>query len=110
MTTNLPVSPAVKLLTEARGLIENNGWCQGALWNNSGEYCIYGALFHVHCGSPHGNVTSILAEARTSLCLASKAQPATPSGLVKWNNTPGRTKEEVLAAFDKAIARSMGLP
>jgi hypothetical protein len=30
--------------------------------------------------------------------------------VVEWNDAPGRTKEEVLAAFDKAIALAQKAP
>lgn len=74
------------------------GWCQGASARNAkGEavsFCILGAFMAsgVACSGP------------TSYALAKVATPGNLGVLARYNDTPGRTKEEVLAVFDKAIA------
>jgi hypothetical protein len=102
-----------EVLIEARRLIAEKGWTQDAYARDAkgrnsltegfdGDpvcFCADGAIrwaTHMHQGRE---------EAR---CLLNKAigNERVFSGYDawKWNDTPGRTKEEVLSAFDRAIA------
>ncbi len=93
------------VLIAARAKIEQ-GWTQGAsardaLSNavafddqNATCWCMVGALF---AAEPIDDMLRV--DARLSL----RIHPARV-GISRFNDTPGRTKEEVLAVFDKAIA------
>jgi hypothetical protein len=93
------------LLTQARALIET-GWCRGSSARDAkglvtpfgGEkavsFCASGALVHLsYC------MTKAFRDASAAL---HKAVGAFGS-LAYWNDAPERTKEEVLAAYDRAI-------
>lgn len=97
------------VLKEARALIADKGWCQGVYARNANgnatdlhgrhaaAFCAEGAMF---CAAGEGfaeNALSFFADAIPS---------GYRRGYLSWNDEPGRTKEEVLAAFDRAIARA----
>lgn len=100
---NLPASDVIAALTHARDTIEA-GWCQGR-----------GVLVRSHGGTAYCAVAAIAKASRSdsgfAICALLRAIPEaapTPLGyetksIVRWNDTPGRTKEEVLAVFDRAI-------
>ena len=86
---------ALALLIEARRLIAVEGWVQGDYWNRDKDaYCARGALMAVsHCQYPEEEVD------------AWRALEALAGGhLTCWNDEPGRTVEDVLALYDRAIA------
>jgi hypothetical protein len=94
------VNEAAAHLMRAKQYIEEHGWCPLG-WSPSGggaARCAVGAL---HAAAKPGvnrwdsPAHRVLAEA-----IGSINQP-------KWNDTPGRTVEEVYAAFDRAIALAM---
>ena len=91
-------------LREARALLAK-GWTQDAFARDiNGEciysgaeenivsYCIMGALQHIEAKDP--------AYETLRKCL-----PFGNRGLLWWNDTIGRTQDEVLGLFDKAIAK-----
>jgi hypothetical protein len=104
---------AREILVDARGRVQQ-GWCHGvdardargrrcAPWHpDARSWSVLGSLVaseggdadvRAHAsGAELGNAVSLLAEAVGS------------SSLQVWNDEPGRTQEEVLAAFDRALA------
>lgn len=82
-----------KLLIEGRERIER-GWCQGVM-RKLGAVCMVGALYEGTIGSD-GNIY-FNAELRLQ-------RGAGTDDLPRWNDAPERTKDEVLQAFDRAIA------
>ncbi len=89
----------LEVLKEARTLI-SKGWTRGH-YAHKNSYCMVGAVMHVCAGR----------DERQLACRASKEalMGCLPKGyldLVMFNDTPDRTKEEVLAVFDKAIAEA----
>ena len=96
-------SNATAILVEARELLVKGGWCQHAAFSGTGARCAIGAILSV---SPkllalEGHNANIGFRARDFL---SKAVGNQVVGV--WNDVQGRTLEEVLAAFDKAIELS----
>lgn len=105
-TETLPV------LEKARELIARpGGWTQGAgarnaygVMVNTGAdeavcFCAWGALRHIAGDSIRNtNTGQVRCEAYRLL-----GHPD-PSELAEWNDAPGRTQEEVVAAFARAIA------
>lgn len=91
-----------EILQKARALVEA-GWMQGASFDaKSGCYCASGAI----CAAANLSEIVFICENRT--CTEARSKFATSNklagiGIVPWNDAPGRTKDEVLAAFDKAI-------
>lgn len=87
-----------KELIKARRLIAR-GWCQGQareqrLFGNS--YCTLGALAkaagrNYYSGKAFGAIQSEVLKQDYA------------SGIVTWNDAPGRTQQEVLDLFDRAI-------
>lgn len=84
------------------------GWCQGVPARNAQgspvyadssaavSFCIVGALSALGLGDYEYSAAYAALHARSGMsCLAS---------LSRFNDTHGRTQEEVLALFDKAIA------
>jgi len=108
-TTN----PTLETLIRARQILAEDGWCQGVLWDHRGRVCAIGALLKGHdllWQDDRGQIlpaVGVLVEAN-QLAPAVERGYYSPEGLlqisvVKWNNAEGRTKEEVLDAFDRAI-------
>jgi hypothetical protein len=94
----------VEFLTEARGLIKE-GWCQGSfrkITDNGVEYCALGAMGYV--GTEHH--VDLIPSARRVFAqlLPEQYFEDTWPMVARWNDEPGRTQEEVLGMFDKAIA------
>jgi hypothetical protein len=84
-----------EIVKAAAATIRERGWCQGTYFSGD-RCCIYGAL---------GVVTrSPLVE---SECAREIVQDL-GTGLVKFNDAPGRTQAEVLAALEATAARLEG--
>lgn len=88
-----------QVLEEARDILNGADWYHG---NNpsDGCKCAYTAI-----AQAEDNVCS--ASLRTARFFAEAndiADDGYLNGVPNWNDAPGRTKEEVLEAFDKAIA------
>ncbi len=74
-----------KAYLEAANLIEEKGWCQGALRTQGGAHCVLGALIEA---SPSFDLKPLQALIGDSVAI--------------WNDKPERTKEEIIAALRKA--------
>lgn len=95
-----------EILIEARKLIEH-GWCQGSLAKTIyGEsvdeqhpsaryFCTAGAIYKAEPNNTRAEL--IIDEIEEEF-------KGTWSFISKWNDSPDRTKEDVLVLFDKAIA------
>lgn len=86
-----------ELRTAAADYIESHGWIQG-MWNTTdGAVCMVGALAQAVSGrAPRKAATT---ELRRELCLGEYTT------LISWNDRPGRTKDEVLAALRGTLVR-----
>ena len=68
-------------------LLEQTGWCQGAMTDQDGCICAFHAVIQIYgYGSPEESRLSWLIEGSIST----------------WNDAPGRTKAEVIAALKAA--------
>lgn len=72
--------------------IEEHGWCQGVGRNVEGRVCLSYAL---HSVSPNWHENN---EMYRRLHLATGAEDT----LFRWNDEPGRTREEVVSACRRA--------
>lgn len=101
---------ALDVLCEAREILVEKGWTQGCCARDArGKncdigskaavcYCAVGAISHV---SDYSEPTRPFKQA----CIALRRVINIKQGMSigSWNDAPERTKEEVIAAFDKAI-------
>jgi len=86
-----PLNDVQRHLIEARKLIER-GWCQGDD-EFRGSYCMMGAITRV---AP--NCSAVFAADNVLRKVIGEF-----SSVADWNDSPSRTKAEVLAAFDRAV-------
>ena len=93
---------AATVLVEARKLIEK-GWCQGSdqlvMVELPDAFCPIGAINFIE---GYSSRKSAVPRAHT-IVSARLSEAPVPQAISIWNDKPGRTKPEVLAAFDKAI-------
>ena len=91
-----------EVLVAARNLIDREGWTQNHYGRPGRGFCVYGACGAAEHGSAlcggYGPAEDVMRKVLGAPQLAA------------WNDTPGRTKAEVLAAFDKAIAATAPEP
>jgi len=79
-------------LQNAAALLRDGGWCQFDMSDGYGRHCVHGALLVV-AGRDNGRFYA----ARDFL-----RDRVTGGGLMSWNDSPGRTAEEVIAALEAA--------
>lgn len=96
------MSNLLEVLRKAREVLVTDGWCQNELISSAGAHCAIGAL-HQAVEYKATVVPCILA-LRNVMSDPEKYH----NGLTKYNDTPGRTKEEILALYDRAIAAEEG--
>lgn len=100
------MNAAVEILKGARALVEQ-GWCQRAYARDESgapvapteakavEFCATGAIVKASIGQTDGAFGAAIERLQAALGIA--------EGITFWNDNCRRTKEEVLAAFDRAI-------
>lgn len=79
-----------QILLDAAQYIRVHGWCQGYLKDGTGGVCVLGAITTVH-KDPYLMGASI-----------EKLEAYIHSWPAKWNDVPGRTKEQVIQALEEA--------
>ena len=101
------------VLVKARNLIDREGW-HGREFSEPGGVCA-GSAIERATDTPDPLARRCVYDA----FIAVNALPPVPAlhpdingvgAIVLWNDAEGRTKEEVLAAFDKAIAKTAPPP
>ncbi len=80
----------VDVLIKARNIIKRHGWTQGTMGNCERGFCAIGALSRAGAGDIPDRAERYL-------------DAAIGMSTVRFNDTPGRLKGEVILAFDKAI-------
>src|SRR5437867_3333049 len=97
--TPAELDDASKLLLAAAAIIERQGWCQCFIGTFGGQLCIEGALNVARGREPiamlEGNEVTLEALLRVNKAVGASA--------FHWNDTPGRTKDEVVAKL-RAVA------
>ena len=89
-----------ELLVQGRQRLTEYGWCQKRLQDLSGRCCALGSMLST------GELTTkeeLRAYRNAERALIEAAGEGWFS-VVDWNDVPGRTFEEIIAGFDKAIA------
>lgn len=90
------------LLIRGREAIER-GWCQGS-YAKGDAVCMEGAVGRRNGYCLSSVIKHAIDRLRANAISSMKRSFELPTELTTWNDAPGRTKEEVLAAFDRAIA------
>ncbi len=83
-------------LDAAASYLESHGWQQGNAGIHGGPRCVSGAL----CSATFTG--SGFAPTEASLALAIHLRVDRPLSLIRWNDAPGRTAAEVIAALRAA--------
>lgn len=100
---------AAELIDRAADRIERDGWAQDP-GRDGDSCCAFLAIVdecddrHLGSGETEGVVAFLRQEIKEELGFFSTAYVS----VVGWNDEPGRTKEEVLAAMRKAAGRARG--
>ena len=92
------MTPTVEILRRARELLVRDGWAQHVILSGDGRRCLMGAIIHAGQptpADPEGN--------RRWAAVEPVCKVIGHRFIGQWNDAPGRTFEEVLAAFDRAI-------
>jgi hypothetical protein len=98
------IDEAGKILLDAADYVERHGWCQNEFQNGFGSVCIMGALLHVVQWPDHlqgRGITEILPRLTKYLGV---------TRLDNWNDAPGRTNEQVVAALRGAAQPRLPTP
>jgi len=86
------------VLINTRGLIVEHGWVQGTFGSEGEGFCVLGAF--------RAQTHQVTWRLRVRAVQALEDATGTID-LPGWNDdTPGRTQQEVLAAFDRAIEKA----
>ena len=88
-----------KNLVKAKAYMLKHGFCKNTLADRGGRVCALGAINGAIYGNPH-SMEGGLDFSRTLVALESAVGV---QDIPAWNNHPKRTKQQVLAGFDKAI-------
>jgi hypothetical protein len=89
------ISPVAKILLTAADFIEARGWCQGTMEDAQGRICPRQAIYYAEPGDRKKRHDA-------SLMVARHLGLYFPSGLMVWNDEPGRTKTEVVSSLRAA--------
>ncbi|MET4238574.1 hypothetical protein [Bradyrhizobium sp. RT10b] len=92
------------VLTSAKALLEREGWREPGRWpTDTGRRCSHEAILDACNGSAK-------MQGKPAIFILSRIVAPDGRGtsieLVEWNDRRGRTREEVMSAFDQAIARA----
>lgn len=107
---------AKEILVGARDLVRQ-GWCQGvdardgrdercAPWSRDARaWSVLGALVASEGEGPDVRAHSSASLAELGQAVALLAEAAGTRSLQAWNDEPERTRDDVIAAFERALAR-----
>lgn len=83
------LKPHQKVLLNAAQYIRDHGWCQHVTRDRQGRVCLSGALYRNAEEPDYTNA-------------AYAVYALIKENLAEWNDTPGRTEQEVIAVLEKA--------
>jgi hypothetical protein len=107
---------AAEILTEAADLIERHGHCKGAFVSPDGRFCAGGAM-RVAAGvmDRSGRTVDVDLDAKwAALDVAAHAfrshlgRVVAAVDTITWNDAPGRTQDQVVAALREAAGKAEG--
>ena len=89
----------VSYIKEAREFLATHNWIQNHTSDGVGGYCAYGAI----CTSLRNIQDDHHATENKVLDALERCLPLGTTGIIAYNDTYGRTKEQILEIFDCAI-------
>ncbi len=90
-----------EVLRKARALVEE-GWTQGAMSRDARGYKSLTSTAAPVCFCAIGAIQE--ADPKSCLAAATALGRIVGGSIIDFNDAPGRTQQEVIAAFDRAIA------
>lgn len=93
-----------EILVAARALIAEKGWCTGVMARDANGHAVGEQDSNAACYCVLGALTAANGDEIPNSVYVAFAYANGAESIVDWNDVKGRTKEEVLEAFDKAIA------
>jgi hypothetical protein len=84
------------MLTAAADLIEQRGWCQRKFQDDDGRLCVEGAIYHG---------LAVLDRVCFDAVRILRRHIGDDS-LIRWNDQPGRTQDQVVAALRAAAEQA----
>lgn len=90
-TTN----PTTQVIVDAIDYLDRYGWCQD-MPQHGARMCLWGALRNA-AGADHPDLL------KSALWRVATASDMGEIGVPAWNDAPGRTKQQVIAALQKAL-------
>lgn len=94
---------AVEILEQAKIKIIDFGWVQGAFYREGEGFCAIGAMSRTISGN-YEEYSAMDSLNNDSYAKAVECMTYSTGGnIIGYNDLEGRTKEEILAAFDRAI-------
>jgi len=113
-TEPIPEDEALCLLVKGREIVKKR-WLRGGWGSHNQEVCSLGAIGEAHCGQPrllnnyvHPNNPTVVAaeELAKVIKVHEPCDGEDPlERVMTWNDTEKRRKEQVVAAFTRAIKR-----
>ncbi|MFE5877800.1 hypothetical protein ACFQ6H_21265 [Rhodococcus sp. NPDC056506] len=95
------MSEVATVLNRAADLLEQDGWTQGKMRDSNGCRCALGAmdraLLDLHRGPANLRINDLYVETMLNL-----RREIGQNNIPIWNDTPGRTATEVIAALRNA--------
>jgi Tfp pilus assembly protein PilZ len=103
-----PRAPAARLLSIARDLLREKGWTQLYPRDANGSYCLSGALREA-AGNDRELYRVALRSVGPRLNVAGCAHGGFDChcAVIGWNDTEGRTRQQVIAKLDEAISAEL---
>lgn len=93
---------SVEVLQGMRDTLMERGWCQGTLQTWDNRVCLIGSLVHASEFNSQGYIAIRDIILSGIGILDSLAKPRW-GDIIDWNDTPGRTFNEVIDAIDTSI-------
>ena len=99
-TTEVELEPWRRVLLDAAQYIREHGWCQNTVSTKDGRVCAVGAIGAAYEAAFHDKGCGIAITAMEHL--DRHLSISGPWSIPKWNDAPGRTAEDVVAAMEEA--------
>ena len=93
-----PIKTPQQILLDAANLLEERGWCQDEFQNKQGQMCMLGAMRVALWDK-------VIYPAHPAYGLACDATGMNGMKIAEWNDTPGRTQQEVISKLREAAQR-----
>jgi hypothetical protein len=92
---------AKRVLVKAEKLLRTKGWCQGVARDQKGRFCSIGAI-NEGTENDYKAITPVM-NARVYVEKVIQQSRFRNQHIIAWNDTRGRTKQQVLKVFRAAI-------